>query len=193
MAHPTRQMVGSAFFEAFFVVLGVALALAANEWRQARADQVHARRALAAITAELHANRTAVQASHDYHEDRVRTIFGAEPGAPALQPRDFPKGFVMPAQIFQTAWDAAAQTGALTDLDYPTVLALSRVYESQDRYESQSRAVGQLIYEQIFREGLGSVAAAGVNLGAIISTFLFREVQLLAEYDQVLAFLEEES
>lgn len=85
-------MVSSALFEAFFVVLGVALALAANEWRQVRANQAH--------------------------------------------------------------------------------------------------AVGALIYEQIFREGLASVAAAGKNLGAIISTFLYRETQLLTEYDELLATLD---
>jgi len=35
----TRDAIQKALFEAFFVVLAVALALAANEWRQERADR----------------------------------------------------------------------------------------------------------------------------------------------------------
>lgn len=190
MPQPVSQLLRSALFEAFFVVLGVVLALGANEWRQDRADQAHARRALAAITEELAANRAAVQASHDYHQDRLRAIYAAQSEGEALAPRDFPRGFIGPAQVYQTAWEAARETGALSDLDYATLLALSRAYESQDRYEAQARAVGGIIYEQMFREGVDSVAAAGTKLAALIHTFRFREEELLSSYDEVLAVLD---
>ncbi len=193
MSQPTRQMVSSALFEAFFVVLGVLLALGANEWRQTRVDRAHARNALSAITEELRANRDAVQASREYHEGRLGAIYGALGSGTPLKPADFPRGFVGPAQVFQTAWDAASETGALADLDYATLLTLSRVYESQDRYEMQARTVGQVIYTQIFHEGTDSVVAKGENLAAIIGTFLYRETQLIAHYDDVLAGVDTES
>ena len=41
-----RHLIGPALFEAAFVVLGVVLALAANEWRQNRAEAAEANTAL---------------------------------------------------------------------------------------------------------------------------------------------------
>jgi hypothetical protein len=179
-------VISSALFEAFFVVLGVVLALAANEWREKRAEQAHAEHALEAITEELRTNRQAIVGARDYHEGRMTAIREAMTGGDALSPRNFPRGFVSPAQLFQTAWDAASETGALANLDFATVLALSRVYESQDRYEDQARMVGQLVYTRIFNEGMEAIVADAGNLASIISTFAYRERELLEHYDAVL-------
>jgi hypothetical protein len=53
--------------EAAFVVLGVVLALGANEWRKSYVDRRNAEAALASIREELQANRTVVGESFDYH------------------------------------------------------------------------------------------------------------------------------
>ncbi|HOX26068.1 MAG TPA: hypothetical protein PLL30_09105 [Candidatus Krumholzibacteria bacterium] len=190
MPSPRRQIVTTALFEAFFVVLGVVLALAANEWRQDRADRAHADRALAAIAEELRSNREGVLAAGEYHEERMSRIYGRGPQEPRLEARDFPRGFISPARVFRTAWDTAGETGALEHLDYAKVLALSRVYASQDRYEHQARTAGELIYAELFRGGTEAIVANQGNLAMVIGTFAYRERELVAEYDSLLVHLE---
>ncbi len=182
-------LVRSALFEAGFVVLGVVLALGANEWRQDRADQVHARNALAAITEELVSNRDAAAASQAYHDGLMQLTFGGKPDGAPITPRDFPRGYVNPATLFDTAWTAARETGAFTNLDYATVLRLSRMYAQQDRYELQSRSVAQLLYSKLLEQGHEGVLDNAQNLGSLIATFAYRERELVAHYDTLLADL----
>lgn len=185
----TRQAITAALFEAFFVVLAVALALAANEWRQGVADRRQASSALASIVEELQSNRTAVAEALTYHSGRLELLqeLQREPRAP--DPRAFPRGFVAPAQLFATAWASATATGALAHMDYDTVLELSRIYARQERYEQQARSVAEIIYGELFRHGVGGVVENLANLGTLISTFAYREQQLLEYYDQTLGGL----
>lgn len=189
MREKTSDALQKALFEAFFVVLAVALALAANEWRQARADRQQARSALASIVEELKSNRAAVESSRDYHRDRLQFIARLQRESAAPGPRDFPRGFVGPAQVFQTAWDAAGETGALAHMEYATVLELSRLYARQERYEIQAAAIGEVIYGELFRNGMAGVLENFANLSALIATFSYRETQLLERYDEMLTSL----
>ncbi len=189
MKEKTRDAIQKALFEAFFVVLAVVLALAANEWRQHRAERQQGRAALTSIVEELKSNRAAVQVSLDYHSERLQLIgqLRREGARPSF--RDFPRGFVSPAQTFQTAWDAAAETGALGHMEYSTVLDLSRLYARQRRYELQATGVGQVIYGELFRGGVEGVLENYANLAALIGTFSYREKELLERYDEMLASL----
>ena len=191
MRATTREAIRNAIFEAFFVVLAVVLALAANEWRQGRAERRQARQAMASIVEELRSNREAVQESFAYHSGRLQRLreLEGEGSAPGLE--EFPRGFISPAQVFQTAWDAAAETGALVHMEFATVLELSRLYARQERYERQEAVAGRIIYEELFRAGVGGVVANHANLMALIGTFSYRERQLLEFYDQTLAALGE--
>lgn len=191
MHDKTRDAIRKALFEAFFVVLAAALALAANEWRQQRADRQQASSALAGVVEELKSNRSAVSDSFEYHTGLIEMLRALAPGAPAPGPRQFPRGFVSPAQVFRTAWDAATETGALSHMEYSTVLALSQLYARQERYEGQAKVAGEIIYRELFHAGMSGVLDNYVNLATIINTFMFREKQLLEFYDQTLESLGE--
>ena len=99
MREKTRDDIRQAIFEAFFVVLAVVLALAANEWRQGRADREQARGALASIVEELEANRQAVSESLQYHQSRLELIVRMQQSSQAPDGRDFPRGFAGYPQI----------------------------------------------------------------------------------------------
>jgi hypothetical protein len=183
MKENTRHALKSAFFEAFFVILGVGLALAANEWRQNTAAQKQADSALAGILVELEDNRAQVQASHDYHMGLVGMIQEKMGAGEAPVVDDFPRGFVSPARVADTAWDVATQTGVVSNMEYATLLELSRMYGLQDQYLSQVESVGGLIYGQIMAGGTQAIADNHRNLLQIIYTFIYREYGLLAAYD----------
>ncbi len=189
MREKTRDAIQKALFEAFFVVLAVALALAANAWLQSRAEREQARSALASVVEELKTNRSAVQESLDYHSGLLEMIRRLQQESSTPGRRDFPRGFVNPARIFQTAWDAATETGALAHMEYATVLELSKLYARQQRYEAQTSTAGEILYEEMFRAGVGGVLENYANLATIISTFSYREKQLVEFYDQTLSTL----
>jgi hypothetical protein len=182
--------------EAFFVVLGVVLALAANEWRQSIADRRSAATALESIHEELDANRRSVLASVKYHlhlSDTLRVVLReaaarGDSASPASI-RVFTQGFVHPAQLLSTAWETAAATQAVRHMAHDDVLVLARIYDQQRRYATQSEQIGGLIYGEIFARGTSGVIRNAANLASIISAFWYRECELLIGYDQALAEL----
>ncbi len=184
--------------EAFIVVLGVVLALAANEWREHYNRKQHAETALEGILSELHVNRRAIDSALAYHLQLDDTLRGfmrqASQGAlPYPDGRLFSKGYIAPATLLNTAWDASNATDAVTDMNYADVLMLSRIYEKQRSYEDQARLGGQLIYAKLFSEGHEGMVRNYANLSTIIATFWYIECGLLESYGQVLAQLGQES
>ncbi len=176
--------------EAFFVVLGVVLALAANEWREYRNHRQHAAQALAGIREELDANRRAVDDALRYHLHLADTLrlFLAQPDG---RPPTFSRGFTDPATMLSTAWETANATDAVSYMDYDDVLLLSRTYAGQRSYEQQKQNVGQLIYARLFDEGFQGVYGNLANLQTILMTFAYRECQLLESYAEAFVHLGE--
>jgi hypothetical protein len=188
----TRDALRKAFFEAFFVVFGVILALGANEWRQSAAAQRHADRAAANIEAELRANRALVLASMEYHNGLVAMLGERGKTGEPIYPREFSRGFIFPALVEGTGWEVAKETGAVADMDYDRVLEYSSLYGSQQRYRTQAELVGGMIYQKMFDGGINSITDNHKNLLSIIYTFIYRENGLLREYDAVLGAADQE-
>ena len=195
MAHSTDTRIAwmPILLEALFVVLGVVLALGANEWREQFNNARHAERALEGIQEELRTNREAVASALDYHlhlADTLRHFIPRTNGTPPTQQPDnrlFSRGFVSPATVLSTAWDVANVTDAVSYMAYDDVLLLSRTYASQQNYEHQAEQIGQLIYTRLFDEGRQGIYSNLANLQHIISTFWYRECQLLASYHEAFA------
>lgn len=106
MTNKTKDSIRSAFLEAMFVVLGVVLALAANEWRQGRADHRQSEQALASITEELKANREAIAASMEYHHGLMEMLTAKHEEGWAPQPRIV--GEIIYAELFRGGTAAIA-------------------------------------------------------------------------------------
>lgn len=185
--HRFRHLIGPALFEAAFVVLGVVLALAANEWRKSRADIVQANTALTEIVRELEANRQAVATALEDHRGLINKITQATDSTAKLSLRDFNRGFIAPAQVHRTAWSSATEIGALSNMPYESVLVLSRVYAQQENYQEQAKSVGQIIYAELYRGGTTAIIANSDNLASVLQTFAYREQQLLEAYDTLLS------
>jgi hypothetical protein len=175
-------------------VLGVVLALAANEWRQGVADRRSAGTALASIREELESNRELVLGSVQYHLQLTDTLAAlrrrsANEGgaAPLPDARIFAQGFVRPATLLSTAWETATTTDVVRHMSHADVLALARMYEQQRRYAAQTERIGDLIYNEIFARGTQGVLRNHANLSSIIAALSFRECELLDGYEKALA------
>ena len=115
-------------FEFLSIVVGVLLALGVNEWREDRNDRRRARQALINITREIEANLA--------HLSEVHRNNSAYMAALEKVPQE-----PVPSRSFQaawglqsTAWEAARDSGALSNVEYSTVLAISQVYQFQGTY-----------------------------------------------------------
>jgi len=193
MTIKTKEAIRSALLEALFVVLGVVLALAANEWRQARADAQQSRLAIAAIVGELQANRNAAAESMECRSGLLELLHSEHEAEWVPDASQFSRRFIFPARVARMAWDSAAETGILAKTDYTLVVEISGVYAQQERYESQARSVGEIIYGEMFRGGTGAIVENYRHLASVIATFMYRERQLVALYDETIASLTSDS
>lgn len=191
MKAQTKQMLKSALFESTFVVLGVVLALAANEWRTNYAEDKAAKNALNEIQQEIESNQALVEASRVYHASLLETLYSLSYKKEKPDIKLFSKGFVSPAKITDTAWTSALNTGVLENIEYDKVLELSRVYDLQIRYVRQSNSIGDIIYERLFDGGVYSMLESSHNLASIISTLQFREQELQKQYKSSLDALKQ--
>lgn len=173
--------------ESALIVFSVLLALGVDGWSNSREHRKQARAAEAEVLQELRSNRDLVEQARQYHGGLLRLIASSREQGDALTMRDFDRGFVSPAQISHTAWASASETGALSHMEYSTVLRLSRIYAQQERYTEQARSIGQLLYAEIYHNGTESIVANIRNLAGLISTFVYREEELLKMYDATLS------
>lgn len=174
--------------EAFFVVLGVFLALAANEWREDRNARERADIAAASIVEELAANHTLVQQSVAHHRAALDTLYRYYPtGGPPLPREAFQRGLFRPAPLLSTAWDAARAAGVVSHMDYDDVLRYARLYAMQEAYQAQSERIGNLMYEEMMDVGFDGLAQNYRNFTSVLTGFSYFERTLGGAYSGALA------
>lgn len=123
--------------ETFFVVLGVLLALALDEWRQGRRDQEVVRLALQNIRQEIQGNRIEARRALAHHHDLLRRL-EATPGIGVA---------LKPAMIRNNAWQAAQSSQAAARMHFSSVAAFSKMEELQDAYQGLLAGVMPTIYQ----------------------------------------------
>jgi len=124
------------FVEVVLIVLGLSLALMANEWREGRKDQRLAEAAMKSISRELQANQTFLENRVPYYEalvDSVVVILEAEGPDAAIRPIPGWRG-LQPPLLRSSSYQAALATQAFVHVDYQLVDVLSQVYAVQDVY-----------------------------------------------------------
>lgn len=188
---PSRIRWVPIFLEAAFVVLGVVLALGANQWREGRQARARAETALTSIRREIETNRASVASALDYHLRLDSTMRAHEArGAERIDdPRAFLRGYIAPATLLRAAWDAAIATEALHPLPYEDVIALGRVYEAEQSYSIQAERAGGLIYERLFDGGHDALRSDYAAVHRLVMTFWYQECRLLDRYDEALEAL----
>lgn len=126
--------------ESLLIVLSVILALFLNEYRASIKDRALRRVALDNVKAEMQKNLEIFRAWHPYHRE-VLDNFAAALGDPSTQEklvtaqgvvlwRLMPRGLVQTLPS-HTAWGTLESSPIVTDLDFETLMTLSRVYDLQ--------------------------------------------------------------
>jgi hypothetical protein len=123
--------------ETFFIILGVLLALALDEWRQGRREQEVVVLALQNIREEIKENRAEVRRALGHHRDLLRRQEETPDMDVALKP----------AMIRNNAWQAAQSSQAAARMDFSSLAAFSKMEELQDIYQRLLAGVMPTIYQ----------------------------------------------
>ena len=183
---PVRRppWLGRVLVESVLIVFSVLVALAVDEWRDERALRSRSREAIAAITAEINANKIAAQNAKDTHQRIHDDLAALPPDA------DYKAGLFQPARLLQTAWVTARDTGSLAPLPLEAVLELSRLYERQAIYMALSNEIVTDTFVDLRRRGLETVLRESrPGFGALTREFQGREQGLIEAYDAALKTL----
>lgn len=178
--------------DVLLVLLGALLAIGADEWRESRQRRARVAAALTGIATELREDSvrvTEARARHLRILDTLQTYVSRRAMPPASI---YNYGMFNPASVSSIAWQAARETGAVGDMPLPTVLALARVYDAQERYRALGDALLVGIMEDVRRDGMDVVLRDRFRQFIPLATdFANREEGLMRHYRRVLALLDE--
>lgn len=139
------------------VIIGAVLALATEEWRDARHRRSQTDTALTSIRNELKGNVALVTRARERHAFLADTL--AKLAARGLKPdvAIYSNGMANPASVSNTAWQLARESGALNDVPLSALLAIAPAYDAQDRYRSMSDALATELMLDVRRNGMDVV------------------------------------
>lgn len=169
--------------DVLLIVLGSILAFGFEELRDVRKRQERVAAALDGIRTEIAANIDLVELARVHHIHVIDTLQYYRSRS-ALPPLDVALGGVFnPAPVSGVAWQAARESGTLSDMKYSTILLLAPAYESQERYRALTDAVAQSLENDVRREGMERVMRDRFAQFIDLATdFQFRERNLLERY-----------
>ena len=137
---PSPAWIGRAAFEAALIVFGLVGALLIDEWRDTRERNERVRVALAAIGAELEANRTALSAAIGNHETVIARL------QESTTRGVYQGGIISGAPFSAVAWDAARDAGITNELDHATLIALGHAYGALSEYIAERTVFTNYLY-----------------------------------------------
>jgi hypothetical protein len=177
--------------DVLLVILGAALAVAAEQWRDTRAEHRRVALAIGGIRAELLDNMSRVERARAHHLQMADTLASYAARGQLPPQRVYFGGVIQPATPLSTAWQAARETGTLAELPYSLVLALGPVYEEQARYRALGDALAQSTMIDVEHRGALPVFRNDfANFIVIDQDFANREMVLSNDYHRTLAKLD---
>ncbi|MDJ0836392.1 MAG: hypothetical protein QNK37_07715 [Acidobacteriota bacterium] len=177
---------GSLILQALLVVFSVILALTVNEFWRSRQLQSQASEAKIRILAEIAANLEKTGESLTYHENGLAKLQAARVEKTPPDWGGFDKGFVHPAKLTRTAWDAARMADLIPHMDYDDVLLFSEFYEMQEDYRRQEDMAGQAIFSLLLDQGIHGMNSRTNNLWGIIYSFKYTESNMIKRGEEIL-------
>ncbi|MEP6733144.1 MAG: hypothetical protein ABJE10_21050 [bacterium] len=185
----TRKSIPDLVLESAMIVFSVLLALAASRWADARKQQQLTTQAIASFEQEIRGNEQRVRDVYSYHQaltaairrlDSLGTIHSY-----ADWKREVPiwSGF-RPPDMPATAWQTAITTGALANLPYRQIGALSDVYTLQTKLDAFNGS-----YIPLFDFSDAAMLATVRRMSAYMQTVLSFESALMKDYTNTLGVL----
>jgi len=169
------------------IVMSILLALAVKQWQDDRGNQNLITRSLVSFERELTTNKDQIDTLYPFHQGLQTLLSGLRDessGEDSTAEIREVLDSLQPAVLLTTAWDTALATGALSQMDYELVYAMSLTYSIQERFRSQyNSGLLDLLNSTASAESTPMVAYAAFRF---LSDIIAAEAELLAVYQQAL-------
>ncbi len=192
----SRRSLGPLLIEVFFIVLGVMMALAANEWRENRALDKRTDAALENIRLEILRNQQTLQQRLPYHEALRDSL---DSYLPEIRNTSFPnvserrlgmqRGLYF-LLVYDAAWQTALTSQVLSNVDYEMLTVLSTIYQVQAYLQTVEERTTRIISPNNLRKE--NLYYAFILFRPAIRDIVGLEQNLLSLYDEALQRLSPE-
>ncbi len=196
MQAQSRRPLGPLLLEVFFIVLGVMMALAANEWRENRALDKRTDAALENIRLEILRNQQTLQQRLPYHEALRDSL---DSYLPEIRNTSFPnvserrlgmqRGLYF-LLVYDAAWQTALTSQVLSNVDYEMLTVLSTIYQVQAYLQTVEERTTRIISPNNLRKE--NLYYAFILFRPAIRDIVGLEQNLLSLYDEALQRLSPE-
>lgn len=186
-----RQWTARLLVESAVVVFSILLALAVDEWRQARATEERVQDSLESLRSELVENRRTLRQARGYHAELADTLFTLASAGREEPPEGVPsQGWLLSVELLSNAWEVATTSGTTADMSHGTAVALARAFDQQDSYLERRRALLPVVYEAAVTRETPSLRRLYPAMAGIVSDVADWERQVLEAYDSALEALD---
>ena len=192
----SRRSLGRLLLEVFFIVLGVMVALAGNEWRENRALDKRTDAALENIRLEILRNQQTLQQRLPYHEALRDSL---DSYLPEIRNTSFPnvserrlgmqRGLYF-LLVYDAAWQTALTSQVLSNVDYEMLTVLSTIYQVQAYLQTVEERTTRIISPNNLRKE--NLYYAFILFRPAIRDIVGLEQNLLSLYDEALQRLSPE-
>ena len=188
---PRPRRIPAVARDVLLVTLGAVLAVAAEEWRDARATKRRVDVAVSSVHAEITDNLARVQRAAVRHKATADSLQAYVDRHAVPSDRLLFSGVFNPAHTHATAWQTARDTRALGDIPYAVALRLGALYEEQESYARAGDALDASMATRIMTDGVKSAFLdRWTNLIFLNMDFAGRAQNLGERYKRTLAFMD---
>ncbi|MEL6820221.1 MAG: hypothetical protein AAFP70_00570 [Calditrichota bacterium] len=183
--------------EILTIVFAVMLAFLAEDWRENRKTQRSVQLSVGAIKQELQTGLASLKDAHEFQNITMGMIQDFSKANKDNPKPDFQQlyislysrkgGMWKPAELHRAAWKTAEASGLLKNMDYDTVLMLSKVYGTVDEYHANRQSFSDIQtligFQDITNEQFINGFAANLN------SIWWLEKRLIRVYEEALQHL----
>ena len=177
--------------DVLLLVAGALLALAVEEFRDARHRRSHATESINSIRSEIRTNIALVTKARAHHAYLVDTLGKLAANHQLPSEKIYANGMWNPGLVSDVAWSLARESGALSDVPLTTLLTVAGAYDTQSRYRQLTDDMSSTLLEQARRDGITVMLRDNFTQFISLDTdFRNREGGLLEKYRDALAALD---
>ena len=185
--------------EFLLIVVGVSLALAADQWMKTRTEKQQAENTLTRIYHEIKNNRQYLIEAIRFRQDTIDNFdqkleaFNNIDILTASEGELQQIGYFSPFQPWDAAWKLAESSGDLLRLNYTVALKITAVYSLQESYGDFGHAYMSAVAFNLDYLDQGRAKQAKRAAAKSIYTLIQYEKSLLATYEDALKAIDENS
>ncbi len=183
-----KKKIGDILLQIIPVMIGVYLGFVITNWADANKRKKESAKMIENILSEIATNKQKIEAVAGYHvmvRDSSRHYAYAQ--SEIKKPTFFQGTRVLP--LTSSAYNTGIQTGIINELPLDQIQVLNQLYTFQDGYNDYSNIMMSGLVSKRFSDKEEDIRDIAMYLSLTMTDVVFKERDLLREYEKVIANL----